>query len=237
MASDPNRDLLPPPEARKRFGRTLYIWRLRAGWRQDTLHEWGKASGFPGATDAVWNKLENGKTPQPLPLTFIQLAMANERLANKDYGVIRDRKLKDLVQAQAPICNDSGVPWTASDFFGHFVGLVDPPEWAANTKGYLLNDEEAQKLSTHQREMFVRYAQDRLMDRLEAWQELQNHCNGMSREQVEAFKLVLGGHRSWSAAELSEMTDQAGKNLTIAALQSWCDEDSLCKEFRNMCPD
>jgi len=235
--ADLDRKLYPGPDARKRFGRTLKIWRLRGGWTQATISQWGKAAGFSPVTDAVINHLERGITDQPQPLTFIQLAIANERLANKDYGVISDRRLRELVQAQEPITDDDGTVWTAADFFSHFCALKEPPSWARQSSMLAITAEEAEKLSWQQRDMFLKYAQDCLLDRIEAWRELQQHCTGMSREQVEAFKLVLGGHKSWTPEELAEMTDESGMNLSIQALQNWCDQESLCQEFRNMCPD
>lgn len=235
--ADADRKLYPGPEARQRFGRTIKLWRLRGSWRQDTLHEWGKAAGFSCVTDAVFNKLERGMTEQPLPLTFIQLGIANERLAKQDYGAIADKRLRELVQAQEPLTDEDGTIWTAVDFFSCFCGLKEPPSWAKKLDALAITAEEAEKLSWQQREMFLKYAQDCLLDRMEAWNQLQQHCKGMSREQVEAFKLVLGGHKSWTPQELADMTDERGQNLSINALQSWCDQESLCEEFRNMCPD
>lgn len=232
-----DRELYPGEEARKAFGRTLKLWRMRGGWRQDTMLKWGKAAGFSSVTDAVWNKLERGQTPQPLPLTFIQLATANERLGRRDFAGVTDRSLMDQLKAQEPICREDGSPWSAVDFFGHFCGLLDPPEWARAGREWALSPEAAEKLSWQQREMFIKYAQDCLLDRMEAWRQLQQHCTGMTREQVEAFKLVLGGHKSWTPSELAEMTDEAGRNLAIDALQTWCDSEELCAEFRSMCPD
>lgn len=235
--AETDRERYPGHDARRRFGRTLHLWRLKAGWSQDTLHEWGKAAGFSTVTDAVWNKLEGGKTPQPLPLTFIQLGTANDRLARQEWGTIADLRLRQRVQGQTPILDLNEQPWTAVDFFAHFVGLTPPPCWAEETQAWAISQEDAEKLGAQQREMFIKYAQDNLLDRAEAWGQLQQHCNGMSQEQVEAFKLVLAGHHKWTPAELGAMTDGAGRNATIQALQAWCDKDSLCAEFRDLCPD
>jgi hypothetical protein len=234
--AETDRELFPGQEARISFGRTLKLWRLRAGWKQDTLSRWGKSAGFSSVTDAVFNKLERGQTPQPLPLTFIQLGLANDRLHRQEYGAIADRRLMDQIKAQEPICRPDGQPWTAVDFFAHFCGLEDAPEWARKEREWAISEEAAERLSNQQREMFLRHAQDCLMDRQEAWRDLQQHCTGMTREQVAAFKLVLGGHKVWKPAELAEMTDSNGRNPAIEAMQEWCDSDELCAEFRELCP-
>lgn len=231
-----DRERYPGAEARRAFGRTLKLWRLRGGWRQDTALRWGKAAGFSSVTDAVWNKLENGGTAQPLPLTFIQLATANERLDRHDFSGVTDRKLMDQLKAQEPISHSDGRPWTAGDFFCHFCGLLEPPEWARRDREWAISPEAAERLSTQQREMFLRHAKDRLLDRQEAWRDLRQHCTGMTQEQVEAFKEVLGGHRIWAPSDLAEMSGPDGANLAIEAMQTWCDSDELCAEFRELCP-
>ena len=233
MAKD---EQLPDLATRQAFGRTLRIWRLRSGWTQDTANQWGKAAKFPAPTDAVWNKLENAETASPTPWTFIQLATVNERLAHEDYGAIHDRKLKDRIADTEPIRNTDDSPWTATDFFSHFVGLKPPPQWADAQRDWAADPAAAERLSLQQREMFLKFAQDNLMDRAEAWGHLQGHCKGMSHEQVEAFKLVLGGHKVWSPAELAEMTDGAGVNATIQALSQWCDVGNYASKFRDICP-
>lgn len=230
------KDATPSLEARQQFGRTLRLWRLRAGWNQDTLHEWGKAAGFPVVTDAVWNKLENGTVVGPKPVTFNQLGLANDRIARQDWGTIRNRKLRDRVIVQEPICNQDSTPWTAVDFFAHFCGQKSAPPWADADRAWAISPEAAEKLGHQQREIFIEFAEANFLDRHEAWSQVLQHCNGMSQEQVDQFRKVLAGHHTWKPEELAAMTDGCGRNKTIEALQTWCDSDQLCKEFRDMCP-
>ena len=233
--ADSDRAKFPGQAARDRFARTLHIWRVRAGWAHDTLDRWGEAAGFTRVRNSVFSKLERGLTDQPLPLTFIQLGIANDRLARKDYGVLTDRKLRDLVQAQEPITDEQGNPWTETDFFGHFCGTIAAPPWADVPE--LMSPAEAERISLQQREMFTKYAQDLMLPPPQAFDQLESHCKGMSPEQVATFKQVLGGWHIWTPEEMGELTDGAGKNAAVQALLSWCDQDDLCRQFRNMCPD
>jgi len=233
--ADSDRDRLPSKAARDQFARTLHIWRSRGGWAHDTMDRWGEAAGFPRVKNSVFSKLERGLVPQPAPMTFVQLAMANDRLARKEYGVIPDRKLRDLVQQLEAITTEDGRPWTEAEFFGHFCGVIDPPPWAQGAP--LMSAEQAERITLQQREIFTAYAKDLMLPAAQAFDQLQAHCKGMSPEQVKTFKLVLGGWHVWTPAELSEMTNGAEQIAPVQALFSWCDKDDLCRQFRNMCPD
>ena len=233
--ADSDRARFPGPAARERFARTLHIWRSRAGWAHDTLDRWGEAAGFTRVRNSVFSKLERGLTDQPLPLTFIQLSIANDRLARKDYGLIPDRKLRELVQGQTPITDEHGNPWNESHFFGHFCGTIEAPPWAQQRQ--LMTAKQAEDVSIQQRQIFIKYAKDLMLPPPQAFDQLQEHCKGMSPEQVKTFKEVLGGWHTWTPEELDELTDAAGQNAAVQALLMWCDEDDLCSKFREMCPE
>jgi len=233
--SERDADRYPSPESRKRFGRTLLIWRQRAGWAHDTMDRWGAAAGFTRVRNSVYSKLERGLVAQPTPLTFIQLSVANDRLARKEFGQITDRKLKDLVHGQVPILDVHGNPWDETDFFGHFCGTLPPPDWADVPE--LISVEEARQLSVQQQEMFAHYAKDLMLPPAQAFEQLQKHCKGMSPEQVKTFREVLGGWHTWTPEEVSELTDALGQNAAVQAMLAWCDQDDLCRQFRNMRPD
>jgi hypothetical protein len=233
--ADLDQDKYPSPESRQRFAKTIRLWRAKAGWAHDTMDRWGEAAGFTRVRNSVFSKLERGLVVQPKPLTFIQLGVANDRLARKDYGTITDRKLRDLVEAQVPITDEHGNPWTEVEFFGHFCGSIEAPLWAQGPQ--LLTAKQAEHLGQQQQEMFTKYAKDLMLPPAQAFDQLQAHCKGMSPEQVRTFKEVLGGWHVWTPEELSELTDAAGQNAAVQALLTWCDEDDLCRKFRNMCPD
>lgn len=233
----PNEDehKFPSPAARQRFGHTLLRWRQRAGWAHDTMDRWGAAAGFMRVKNSVYSKLERGLVISPKPLTFIQLSVANDRLARQEYGAITDRRLKDLVEAQEPIITPDGRPWNEADFFGHFCGVIPPPPWAE--AGALVSPEQAQKLSQQQQEIFSQYAQEMMLPPAQAFDQLATHCKGMNAEQIQTFRKVLGGWYVWTPEEIQALTDALGHNAAVQALLSWCDQEGLLEKFRNMRPD
>jgi len=233
--TDQDADRYPSPQSRQRFAQTILIWRTKAGWAHDTMDRWGEAAGFTRVRNSVFSKLERGLVVQPKPLTFIQLGIANDRLARKDYGLIPDRRLRELVQAQVPITDEHGNPWTETDFFGHFCGTIAAPSWANPPQ--LMTPQQAEELSLQQREMFTKYAKDMMLPPAQAFDQLQPHCKGMSPEQVRTFKEVLGGWHIWTPQELEDLTDAARTNTASQALLMWCDADDLCGKLREMYPD
>lgn len=215
---EPARSHYPSPEARVRFGHTLTAWARRNGWVHDTLHIWGEQAGFPGIRDSVFNKLQNGKTEQPTPLCFIQLAMANERVARADYSGVVDRKLKDRLLGSEPICKPDGTLWRAADFFDHFVGELDAPDWALAPQ--LLSAEEAASLSAEQQSTFVAIAKDKGLTPALAWKELERHCAGMTPSQRDVLRNVLSGWHEWTPQEWETLAAN-GSDPVADALAAW----------------
>ena len=113
--------------------------------------------------------------------------------------------------------------------------MIDAPPWAQGVP--LITAGQAERITDQQREIFTSYAKDLMMPPPQAFDQLQAHCKGMTPEQVKTFKEVLGGWHVWTPEELDGMTNGAGQIASVQALMSWCDQDDLCGQFRNMCPD
>lgn len=220
---------------RDAFGRTLHIWRLRNGWGHDLLHHWGAAAQFDCVRNSTFSRLERGQIAQPALNTFIQLAEANRRLHEGNYGLIAQQRLRETVQAGEPILNTDDEPWGAIEFIAHFLGLLPPPHWAQSEAAYLSDPQAAEELSKQQRQQFIRFAQDQMLSRQEAWQQLEPLCLEVEMEpvQIEQFRLVLAGHHIWSPAELRGLTDEIGRNRTQAALMRWIDDGGLTASLKN----
>jgi len=208
----------PPLAARQRFGRTLTAWCNRNGWIHSTLHEWGEQAGFPAVRDSSFNKLQNAKTEQPQPLTFIQLALANARVAAGDYSGVIDRRLKDRLADSQPICDESGKPWGATEFFSHFVGEREAPEWLQLPKQ--LSEEEAQRLSREQQQRFEGIAKSKMQSPAVAWKQLEQHCPGLSAGQRDLLRNVLSGWHQWTPGEWEALC-QNGIDPVEEALARW----------------
>lgn len=189
----------PPLATRQRFGRTLTAWCNRNGWIHSTLHEWGEQAGFPAVRDSSFNKLQNAKTEQPQPLTFIQLAIANARVADGDYSGVTDRRLKDRLKDSKPICDEHGTPWRATEFFSHFIGELDAPDWLQPAKP--LSAEEAQTLSRAHQETFAAIVKAKGLSPAVAWKQLEQHCQGLSVSQRDLLRNVLSGWHTWTPSE------------------------------------
>lgn len=215
---DHDRASYPSPDARVRFGRTLTAWINRNGWIHSTLQDWGHEAGFPAVRDSSFNKLQNGKTEQPSPLTFLQLEMANERVAKADYSGVVDRRLRDRLEGSQPICLPDGKPWRATEFFAHFVGQLDAPDWADFPKP--LGAEELATLSAEQRATFEGIAKAKQLTPPLAWKQLERHCKAMTPSQRDVLRNVLSGWHEWSAQEWSDLASD-GDDPVADALGAW----------------
>ncbi|MFZ9621553.1 MAG: hypothetical protein ACO289_10145 [Prochlorococcaceae cyanobacterium] len=215
---DQDRALYPSPEARARFGRTLTAWCNRNGWIHSTLQDWGHEAGFPAVRDSTFNKLQNGKTEQPSPLTFIQLELANARVAEGDFSGVVDRRLKERLEDSEPMRLPNGQPWRAAEFFAHFVGQLDAPEWAHLPKP--LGAEELASLSADHRTTFEAITKAKALTPPQAWKQLERHCKAMTPSQRDLLRNVLSGWHEWTAPEWSDLAGDSSDPVADA-LEAW----------------
>ena len=201
---EPNRYSHPPLAARQRFARTLTAWCSRNGWIHSTMHEWGEQAGFPAVRDSSFNKLQNAKTEQPQPLTFFQLAIANARVAAGDYSGVTDRRLKDRLKESQPITDAKGNPWRATEFFSHFIGELDAPEWLQQPEP--LSEQAAKALSAEHQARFEATAKGKMLSPAVAWKELEQHCQGLTAAQRDLLRNVLSGWHQWTPSEWAAIT-------------------------------
>lgn len=208
----------PSLAARQRFGRTLTAWMNRNGWIHSTLHDWGEQAGFPAVRDSSFNRLQNAKTEQPSPLTFIQLAIANARLADGDYSGVTDRTLRDRLKGSQPITDADGRPWGAMEFFGHFVGELDAPDWATAPRP--LTPEEAIALSREHQARFEAIAQAKGITPAAGWRQLEGSFSSLSAPQRDTLRNVLSGWHSWTPEEWQAFCGMASDPVN-EALAEW----------------
>lgn len=210
-------------EARNAFAHTLMRWRRRAGWAHDTLHKWGDAAGFETVKNSVFSRMERGLNESPGLVTFIHLGECNRRIAEGDLGVIQSARLRDVLKAQTPICHPDGTPWDAVDFFAHFIGKLPAPDELQDDgqPDYLSDPAAAQAVAERQRTLFIATAEERFLDRREAWDQLVAHCDALSEQQRGMLRSVLAGHHQWKPEELAAQL-RNGELLSDAALMAWC---------------
>ena len=215
---EPDRSLYPSQEQRMRFGRTLTVWLNRNGWIHSTMQEWGHQAGFPALRDSSTNRLQNGKTEQPSPLTFFQLGVVNERVAKGDFSGVVERSLKDRLQGSVAITSPDGTPWRATEFFSHFMGELEAPDWAELPQP--LTTEEATTLSREHQATFETIAKTKFLSPPAAWKQLEKHCQGMTPSQRDMLRNVLSGWHTWTPADWLALSVD-GSDPVADALARW----------------
>jgi hypothetical protein len=225
--SNPDHAIHPSQEARERFGRTITAWVERAGWSHDIPLRWGKAAGFLAVADSTFNKMQRGKIAQPYPVTFIQFGMMNDRLARKDYGLTEGDPLLARIARQRAIEHDDGRAWTATDFFSHFIGELDPPAWAKEQP--LPTLEEAVAASAKAVALFKKAADAAQLPLPEAWASLADHAGdaqcpvlpALGPEELESLRMVLSGWHTWTPQQLRDLLDLDGNLRPLRLLDYW----------------
>ena len=117
-------------EARAVFGDMLLLWRTSNGWSGQVAEDWARACPdlLPfKILNSVWTGLELKRNERTAPATFRALGDLNQLLDSKDRGVIRDRRLRDRVDAAQPIRDADGRPWDHVDFYRAFWGEIEIP--------------------------------------------------------------------------------------------------------------
>jgi hypothetical protein len=222
--------------ARQRFGRFIRQWMHSGGWSTKTPAQWAKEAGLPQISNNTVSFIWNGTQPKTSPKFFAILGYLNQRLADRDYGPITSRDLRDRVSSLEPVRHANGQPWGAVDFFACYIGHLEPPaafDTGPPEKARLLTPELAQRISSCKQEVFERNAQARGLSKAEAWAQVKEHCQALSGEQLDAFQQVLSGWRSWTPEEMEGLKTEDGYNAAVLALEQWCGMD-LHAELQTM---
>jgi hypothetical protein len=202
----------------------LTLWLERGSWSHDIPLRWGKAAGFPAIADSTFNKLQRGKIEQPYPVTFIQLGLINARLVAQDFTGVDDPVLVARLARQRPILHEDSEPWTATDFFSHFIGEQAAPEWARQRPAPTL--EQAVAASAAIADRFREQASATGLPMLEAWRSFAAHVANetprlLGAEDLEVLRTVLSGWDVWTPDQLQDLTDPDDRLRPDLALDAW----------------
>ena len=227
MSSNADHANYPSQESRDRFGETLTALMERVGWSHDIPLRWGRAACFPTVADSTFNRLQRGKIAQPYPVTFIQFGIINDRLARRDYGLSETDPLLPRIARQRPIEHEDGRIWTATDFFSHFIGELDPPSWAVEQS--LPTLEEAVAASSQVVAAFKATADAADLLLPQAWQSLAALAAvdqgpvlpALNSEELETLRMVLSGWHTWTPQQLRELLDLDGELRPLQLLNYW----------------
>jgi hypothetical protein len=198
------------------FGEMLLLWRQSNGWSGQTLEDWAKACPdiLPvKVLNSVITGLELKRNRRTAPNTFQGLGLANEMLAQKFRGTIRDRTLHDRIYQAEPIRHEDGRPWTAADFFAAFVGELEIPE--RFKMSYQQEQEQTIANADDARGRFHAYRRAESLTPTAAFARLLRftpRTDGAIRERLEA--VLLGGDEF-------TVSDSVASRLLDRLLSSW----------------
>jgi transcriptional regulator with XRE-family HTH domain len=194
-------------DARRAFGRMLRQWRERNGWTQYTVADWGKEAGFPAISYGNLSVIEQGKAGELRRPAFFQLAEANRRIAEQDWGRLKSQILKDKLKGASPIVDDDGSLWRPIELWSCYVGLRPVPTAYAvkpRPQSPSVAAKEAKELSRSWREQLSSAVEASGQDPLEAIQAIARQAPAAQRKQL---RTVLTSFGDYTPEDLQELWD------------------------------
>ena len=188
--------------AREAFGRMLRLWRERNGWTQYTVERWGKEAGFATVSSGNVSMVEQGKAGDLRAQAHFQLADANRRLAERDWGDLHSPELRQALEHAEAIRGDDGQLWGPADFWGCYVGLIAVPaayRQAPADPAPAVDEALAAELSGQWRQQVSAEASRHGLDPIET---LQGVARQAPAAQRKALRAVLAGFRDYRPEEL-----------------------------------
>ena len=110
--------------ARTKFGSMIEDWYRHNGWQHWTLTSWAESAGFASIPYGRMPDIFNGTAGELKREHFEGLGEANRRLAEKDYGGFANTRTAQSVHNAVPILHENSIPWSASDFWACYCGLL-----------------------------------------------------------------------------------------------------------------
>ena len=118
----------------KLLGPVIKGWFKANEWPQSVSEGLARAKGWEAGPWASQISICMSGRLQPKPPFFVALGLFNQAIAERDFVGVTDRRLMDRLMAGQPITHENGVPWNAMDFFGAYIGAVEPPKDFLQTK-------------------------------------------------------------------------------------------------------
>jgi hypothetical protein len=112
--------------ARCKFGAMIQDWYRCNGWQRWTLASWAESAGFYAIPYGRMPDIFGGTAGELSRQDFEALGEANRRLAARDYGTFANYRDAQAISNAVPLLHESGAPWTASDFWACYCGLLAP---------------------------------------------------------------------------------------------------------------
>jgi hypothetical protein len=112
--------------ARCNFGAMIQEWYRHNGWQRWTIASWAESAGFSAIPYGQMPEIFDGTAGELPREHFEAFAEANCRLAARNYGTFANYRDAQAISNAVPLLHESGAPWTASDFWACYCGLLAP---------------------------------------------------------------------------------------------------------------
>lgn len=192
----------------KLLGPVIKDWFKANDWPQSVSEGLARAKGWEAGPWASQISICMSGRLQPKPPFFVALGMFNECVATRDFVGVTDRRLMDRLRAGEPITHEDGVPWNAMDFFGCYIGAVEPPKAFVKSKPSL-TQEEVEQFTAGLREGFRELCLTSMNPGgpKAVWAEIAKGAlaRGCAPEDVEYAQEVIAGLREPMLAEAERL--------------------------------
>jgi hypothetical protein len=159
-------------DAKLVFAQTLKRWFKSNGWPQAITDSWAKDPGIQ-APSGPWASQICGAMKadfHPRVEFFLAMARFNQFVADQELRTVTVSKVRDRLKGALPLATDNGLVYGATEFFGLFTGLQDPP--AAFAKTDELTQEDVDEWTLIMRDNFKKISLLHMCSRAEAWKML-----------------------------------------------------------------
>ena len=170
-------------DAKLVFAQTLKRWFKSNSWPQAITDSWAKDPGIQ-APSGPWASQICGAMKadfHPRVEFFMAMARFNQFVADQDLKSVTATKLRDRLKGATPLATEAGQLYGATEFFGLFTGLLEPP--AAFAKANELTQDDVDTWTQTMRDNFKKISLLHMCSRAEAWKLLTDEMSVVASKQ------------------------------------------------------
>lgn len=205
-------------ENRAAFGRMLLNWRRRNGWTQYTACTWAKEAGFEAISYGNLSVIEQGKAGELRQKAFWQLGEINRRIAEKDWGPVKDQAIKQKLKGAIPLGDEACPLWTPLEMWACYCGLREVPEAFRTSPPPVIGQKRASELSGKWRNQMRRVVEECGLDPSDALASL---AAGAPEAHRRRFFAVMTSFGNYSPLELDQLWVEGDTYQPMLWLQGW----------------
>lgn len=208
--------MLSPEQAaaRELTGMAIKSWLRRNNWSIQIPHDWASAAGSEGPWNSQVSLFQRGKLDAK-PNFFVGIGRFNRAIASQDFPYVKERKLLDRIKGAEPFTGDDDAVWGPMEFFGAYVGEIQPPQKYL-TAAAMPTEDDAIRVTEEIREAFRSRAAEEMLPPKQAFALLAERSGlGVARQQ--RLQSVLSG---WDNLTVEDLEN----GLLPRAVLSWCSD-------------